>query len=569
MRRPAKLWLYVLFALLLASQGLAAIGIKQVHEPVKTAQVEFSNGNEWEQVMERTATRINATTWNVSIGFTPDVRANITLCQSRPASQRLSCYDTYAQTLGLNATILWQGIQNGTYSLYPVSTTDQKVKLGKTALDVVNGDSFLIHQTDGIKTGYLGKIGTASISMNVVNVSRNTAWTTTNINFTLPASVDINKTLVFMSFSVSGGAANNPRCYWITNQTITCERFLTASASIQLQTVEFTGDVSVSNYTGTLPAATGPTNIIIANVNTSRAIILPLGMMMNGTSGSASPFVSYHFINGTVVQINHVNTHNASYSFLVAQIEDATVQHVSTTVSSDNLTYTPITGVNVSNTFVIGTWSWTGGNAGTNQVSYNIYLENGTHVTRQKNSTQNDSTQRLQIISIPGMIVTKELISIADTQPINNKTISAVNTSRTITISGGAAFNSFTMGATAITNNNFWGVTANLAYLTNSTTLEIRKTRVVLGSGPSTNMIQVITWPVSTPSTNSCTYSSGNWLIQIADNCNITTTVNLARNNVTINGTTGAGRLYVSGALRNWSVLLFNNAGATLWGTMG
>lgn len=39
------------------------------------------------------------------------------------------------------------------------------------------------------------------------------------------------------------------------------------------------------------------------------------------------------------------------------------------------------------------------------------------------------------------------------------------------------------------------------------------------------------------PDSNSCTYSSGNWIIQSKDYCNITSNVNLGGNNLTINGT--------------------------------
>lgn len=42
-----------------------------------------------------------------------------------------------------------------------------------------------------------------------------------------------------------------------------------------------------------------------------------------------------------------------------------------------------------------------------------------------------------------------------------------------------------------------------------------------------------------TPVTDTCTYSSGNWNVNLPDNCSITTTVNLGGNNLNINGKTG------------------------------
>lgn len=58
--------------------------------------------------------------------------------------------------------------------------------------------------------------------------------------------------------------------------------------------------------------------------------------------------------------------------------------------------------------------------------------------------------------------------------------------------------------------------------------------------------------------TDSCTYTSGNWVIQANHSCNITTNVNLLGNNLTINGT---GTVRLTGNITNWTkVTTINNA---------
>jgi hypothetical protein len=71
---------------------------------------------------------------------------------------------------------------------------------------------------------------------------------------------------------------------------------------------------------------------------------------------------------------------------------------------------------------------------------------------------------------------------------------------------------------------------------------------------------------------NSCTYTSGNWTINVNDDCNITSAVNMNRNVLTINGsTTNSKRLYIStaGSVKNYSSILWTSVNTTLWGLLG
>ena len=57
---------------------------------------------------------------------------------------------------------------------------------------------------------------------------------------------------------------------------------------------------------------------------------------------------------------------------------------------------------------------------------------------------------------------------------------------------------------------------------------------------------------------STCTYGgTGNWAITCSDLCNITTTTNYARNNITM---TGTGTINVSGVLKNASIITITNA---------
>ena len=56
--------------------------------------------------------------------------------------------------------------------------------------------------------------------------------------------------------------------------------------------------------------------------------------------------------------------------------------------------------------------------------------------------------------------------------------------------------------------------------------------------------------------TDSCTYTSGNWNVQCSDNCSITTNYNLARNNITFNG---SGYFYVNANITRYDYAVLSN----------
>jgi hypothetical protein len=77
------------------------------------------------------------------------------------------------------------------------------------------------------------------------------------------------------------------------------------------------------------------------------------------------------------------------------------------------------------------------------------------------------------------------------------------------------------------------------------------QTRWAENSGTSQDPKLVVTYTL--PTTNTCTYSSGNWNIQCSDGCNITTPINMQKNNVIFNGT---GVVQVnSSSIFNYTVL--------------
>jgi hypothetical protein len=70
--------------------------------------------------------------------------------------------------------------------------------------------------------------------------------------------------------------------------------------------------------------------------------------------------------------------------------------------------------------------------------------------------------------------------------------------------------------------------------------------------------------------TNSCSYTSGNWNINIKDNCNITTAISLNRANLTINGSnTSTDRLYITGSIKNFSNIIYQGVNTNTWGILG
>jgi hypothetical protein len=70
---------------------------------------------------------------------------------------------------------------------------------------------------------------------------------------------------------------------------------------------------------------------------------------------------------------------------------------------------------------------------------------------------------------------------------------------------------------------------------------------------------------------NTCTYTSGNWVININDDCNITDNIDLNRNDLTINGTgaTVSNRLYVTGSIKNFSNVYWIGSNNLIWGVIG
>lgn len=54
-------------------------------------------------------------------------------------------------------------------------------------------------------------------------------------------------------------------------------------------------------------------------------------------------------------------------------------------------------------------------------------------------------------------------------------------------------------------------------------------------------------WSASVPNvTNSCTYTTGNWTINIVDNCNITTNIDMSRNTLIINGSKDGSNMWIN-----------------------
>ena len=66
---------------------------------------------------------------------------------------------------------------------------------------------------------------------------------------------------------------------------------------------------------------------------------------------------------------------------------------------------------------------------------------------------------------------------------------------------------------------------------------------------------------LTTTSSDTCTYTSGNWEIDCNDNCSITENVDLGGNNISINGT---GTLEIFANITNWNEILFNPVGCQI-----
>jgi hypothetical protein len=78
--------------------------------------------------------------------------------------------------------------------------------------------------------------------------------------------------------------------------------------------------------------------------------------------------------------------------------------------------------------------------------------------------------------------------------------------------------------------------------------------------------------PFTDAVTNSCTYTSGNWRIDVKDDCNITTSNTMGRATLTINGSTDGNfhRIYVNGGrITNFANLTYIGVNTTLWGLLG
>lgn len=88
---------------------------------------------------------------------------------------------------------------------------------------------------------------------------------------------------------------------------------------------------------------------------------------------------------------------------------------------------------------------------------------------------------------------------------------------------------------------------------------------------PCFNIVSVQSEVQSTPAANNtCSYTSGNWVINVADNCNITTAINLGRANVTINGSRlVTDRLYITGSIKNFTQVNWIGVNTTIWGNLG
>lgn len=112
-------------------------------------------------------------------------------------------------------------------------------------------------------------------------------------------------------------------------------------------------------------------------------------------------------------------------------------------------------------------------------------------------------------------------------------------------------------------NGNNYGGGGSGAYEVTGSTVD---------GGNGTGGIVIIIYNNVTVVSNSCTYSgSGNWVINISDNCNISTSNNLGRANLTLNGSTNTNdRLYITGSIFNFSnYFVTPGTKALVWGRLG
>jgi hypothetical protein len=78
---------------------------------------------------------------------------------------------------------------------------------------------------------------------------------------------------------------------------------------------------------------------------------------------------------------------------------------------------------------------------------------------------------------------------------------------------------------------------------------------------PTYNSVNITLGESNDCSSDTCTYGgSGNWAINCADNCTLTTNVNLGRNNLTINGT---GRFVLNANITNYNSMWITGTSST------
>lgn len=161
----------------------------------------------------------------------------------------------------------------------------------------------------------------------------------------------------------------------------------------------------------------------------------------------------------------------------------------------------------------------------------------------------------------------------------NIQNISITNESATITWTTDVASNTSVFYGTTTSlgsvSNTVDSVTSHSQPLSNllNNTLYYYNVSSCSASG-CTNSTQYSFWTLNTTAvSDSCTYSgTGTWIIQISDNCNISSQVNLNRNNIILNGsTTNQYRLYIIGSSKiiNYSNVSFVGQNNTVWGQIG
>lgn len=558
--------IWIMAVIVISSYATALTTIGQKIEPLPIHSFISKGGNTWEKYVSFDVNPFNDSDYFFTIKIDENLKSNITNCMKLSGALRIGCFNNLSIQYSINGSQLLNDTLDGVIDTYPINNLTGKVFTSSNFTNLSKNLTIQVTFPYGWQDGETIKLGKRSI--NVTSTSSSTlilSGTATTGTITLPTALDRTKTLLSMSINTLSGTSRRTQtgCCW-KNQTdtmqsvINCTRFEGAAGAdvqIKMYFTYFSDGVYIQDFCKSHNDSSTEQTLINTTIpiQWNTTWINPLGFRMSmSTTSSTETDIAILPYNSSSIEVRRNRLFDPAavfnQSFQIVNMNDSYVEHFNITTNFySNFTYVNTSrNFNMSRSILISTFTTYNRS---NQIRGDIMMAKNEWVNdsqflvgyRNKfNSSVNfNATIATEAIQFP--IGTRVFNGTALLMPNNfsiNITLpTSINLNRSIALGGSYGH---VMGGT-YTNSSAPGdpQSAALYNLTAGNKIQILRATVSPAYYNYTWFaveFNNYTASFGTP-TNSCTYSTGDWSINMADNCVISITNNLAGNKIFTYGT--------------------------------